>query len=1511
MKTVAYDPQKAGVSLGQIIPPKPEEFSFGETLAASFLQENDVVNAMEYMLRPSFPREEGFDILAAIDADELGERYADQFSRAQSAAEFASIKAKILQEERNKQILSASPITGFITSAVAGMLSPTSLVPLMGPSKGLKGAAEAFALAGASVGAQEAVLYGLQETRTKEEVSMGVAVGTVLGGLLGTAVRYATPNELELLEARMVQSQSDMTISAPREDGGMDHFELSPDDGFVQQAGQPAAVGAAAAPRTLPEPTISRTITRKKSSDEEALSYGGSYLRTELPNGYEVRFTKATPGSGGAYFTGGEYAMTILRKDGTEVSGVQPDARSPNARLAGNTFTERVKDLREAFEAGKLDKQIDEILESAGEPRIMEAGAQSAEPSPSLSAARVREETGGIKRANTYVGRQVDRGADWLAAKGVPVAPKVIKTLNDPIGMLAKLSPLTRQLENKVFPSMRGWAAQLQVPGIKLEGGMARQGDTYSRAGVHAAAQADFIRAWDSAWMQYITEGKGKPQVQAAVAARYKITGESANGKLSYREFGDEVFRLAQTQGRSDDPAIDAGIGALREYFDYVDGIADKYHKFRLEQDGTLDEEGVLTGVRPLYKRMEFSDESEIQFYVHHIFDDVAVEKNTTEFLRDFSAHGERLMNDSFTRDYERFAKRRDGMVALQKILQMDEGAITKLATDLSAMRTAIDDQYGAMLKQVKNLRKSMKAAGAEKAEIDDSARQMEEVFGPEYSAAMKQRREIDKELSVLRKVGAGLTEKQIDLLDQIDALEEMQLNELERVANAGARLAAKLASLDQKQARTDAAIKRDYETLRKAGQAYLREQKKAAKLEASDTLTQAAADTRIDKSVDRMNNALARLDKNESLDFDALRELQESAMQGVLVRTRELNAKRVLREERIKERAAKADPDERAKYREEEGVRLRQVLDDFEDAFEIKWREKGATGQPARGAVDFAEQARQDAEELYKKILGNPLRVIGIEVLTGKRGPELQRMLNVPLETKMKYLVRQPETVVRAHGHSMFPDLEMYRMTGSVNGAPVFEELEMDYSRALAKLEAVEDGPKREAASQKLRRDYENTMKDWQVLIDRFRHQRAVPSNANALGYRMGRFAMNLNVTRFMGMVAVSSLPDLARVTFRYGMRGAFNDAWKPLLTDIPRVRAVRAEANRAGIALDPLLHSRAAMINDTFDNQATRQNMLERGMEFLANKTGFVALFDRWTAEMKYLATNAVFGEFSHALRVVNNPAEFSAKEIKKAQAMLRDVSLDSDMATRIWKQYTKEGGSSEFKDGFRLPNTEVWDDFEAMMALRAGVNRVVNDLIITPGLDRPSWMDENLPFKMIAQFRSFTYTSTTRVLMSGLQEPDMVFLQGAIFSIALGALSYYTWAATAGGRAWEEAMQMDEEKWLYEAVNRSGILAVLSEGQRIGEQIPGLNDWAIFGANESQTRRAGSLLGAVLGPSYDLAERLATVAQNIHDPTASTVHTARTAMVPYQNVVYLRKLLDSMEESLTNTLGIPDRR
>jgi hypothetical protein len=121
----------------------------------------------------------------------------------------------------------------------------------------------------------------------------------------------------------------------------------------------------------------------------------------------------------------------------------------------------------------------------------------------------------------------------------------------------------------------------------------------------------------------------------------------------------------------------------------------------------------------------------------------------------------------------------------------------------------------------------------------------------------------------------------------------------------------------------------------------------------------------------------------------------------------------------------------------------------------------------------------------------------------------------------------------------------------------------------------------------------------------------------------------------------------------------------------------------------------------------------------------------------------------------------------------------------------------------------------------------------------------------------------------------------------------------------------MKLDPEKWIYESVNRSGILTILQLGQQIGEQIPGLSDWAIFGGEDRTTRRSTSLMGAIFGPSYDLAEKLGTVAMGLDSPTQSTLHTARTALVPYQNHFLFARAIDALEGTIADVFNVPERR
>lgn len=1096
------------------------------------------------------------------------------------------------------------------------------------------------------------------------------------------------------------------------------------------------------------------------------------------------------------------------------------------------------------------------------------------------------------------------------------------------ISALAKLNPVTRLIENKLSPSARYWINQIFSPGLRVvgdEGGsLTTAGTVFDRVNVHGRAVSDFILELDDAYARHVAtgplpEGRIKHAWLQNIKSNLNLVPE---GRLKFPEFSEAAFDVANTGKAHPDEFVNAAAAAMKKYFAYADGLADEAFAYRQRFDGD--------GAKPLYDKLEFKESGDIVAYVHHLYDKRVIQENATGFLRDLTEHGLKIAQGAWEASFARFSKQRFSMQAMVRALKVDDAGLSKLLQDNEVEIKSLRAQIQPGLDRIKQLKESLRAQGADPKEISEAVKQLEATFGDDYYVVKTRIKQVEKDSAIFRTAGAGVPERLTRLLETAAKMDELQMTELKRLAAAGVRMQKAVAKLDPK------VVAAEQEKLRKlveeASRKYSKAQERAKKFLAQNGLEKyETANAQATAHLETLNKRLAKLAASESMDWDEARQLLADSQNDFVARIKELNARRAVREAEAIKEAKTLDPAVRAEKKAAALKEAEAQLANLEAVFRDRWERRGADNINLNsGTMDFMRQAGRDATELLRRILGQANRVVGLDILGAERGPELQRTLNLPYAIKRKYLVRDAEKIVRTHAHSFLPDVEMYRATGSVNGQRIFDEMNDDFRRELQRLEGAthlyrgkayaeaeltpeelgKAKPLTPAMLEKLNRELVDQNKaitrDMMGVIDRLRHSRGIPEDGDAFGYRLGRAAMNINVFRYMGMVVNSSLPDLARPVFRYGMSKTFKHAWAPLIRDLKRVKHTRAEAMRFGVALDPLLHNRPQAVFDIGENYASRQTLAERGLEFLANKTGLVALFDRYTAEMKHLANNVTFAELGEAFRKVGE-----GELDDNARGMLRYAGIDDEMAERIWAQYQLPGGSEVFEGGVYLPNTENWVDSEAAMAIAAGVNKIANDLIVTPGLDRPLWMDANMGFKLLAQFRSFTFTSTNRILMSGLQEADMAYMQGMVFSLALGGFSYYTWAVISGGDTYDRVMKEDAGQWVYEAVGRSGVLGVLSEGQKIGEQLPLLNDLAIFGGEGRNSRRASSLMGAVVGPSYDLAERLAAVAQGLDSPTQSTLHNARTALVPYQNVFYLRRLFDAMEQGTADLFNIPERR
>ena len=171
---------------------------------AAFRQENTIVSTINYLQEmtgfETEPDHNPLDIIADTDYET---RHLSRFVGSRSRAQTHAIMARIDREENDRRILESSGWEGVVASIAAGALDPTLFIPL-GAVHRTHRTAQAVGrtmVSGAAVGAavtagQEAVLYNTQELRTLGETTDRIAIGAIVGGILGGAVGYASLREL-------------------------------------------------------------------------------------------------------------------------------------------------------------------------------------------------------------------------------------------------------------------------------------------------------------------------------------------------------------------------------------------------------------------------------------------------------------------------------------------------------------------------------------------------------------------------------------------------------------------------------------------------------------------------------------------------------------------------------------------------------------------------------------------------------------------------------------------------------------------------------------------------------------------------------------------------------------------------------------------------------------------------------------------------------------------------------------------------------------------------------------------------------------------------------------------------------------------------------------------------------------------------------------------------------------------------------------------------------------------
>lgn len=1070
------------------------------------------------------------------------------------------------------------------------------------------------------------------------------------------------------------------------------------------------------------------------------------------------------------------------------------------------------------------------------------------------------------------------------------------------------LSPVTRTLNQNYSDSAKWMQAQLSTGGMFLEG------NAVGRVGAAGGELQELVKQHHGKF--YRVKQKEKTLIESFL-----------------KDFGESSFRFKfgiGTNFTEQDWNIRVGRAIMNPQAESIPQIQATAKVYRDEVYLPMLEEAQAVGLLG-----DISIEEAMTYFPRNVKKGMATsEWNDLQGI--LTEHIEETLVNRFSRRVqtlqEQLAARQE---EVDLITTADPAAArTALETEMANLPNQFDESIQDTVNQIRDLRAQAKVSDRELAkQLRQQAKDIQAQNKDALKAFNKAERRIKQKFRALDQSRAGFEKTQQRTLDQINRVEDQQINTTLRAAKAVQRVVDKMSKMSDDV--LDAEVEKLQTRIDRAFGVWARGEDKLDKLkdipEGYEELVN--SDLRPTETISKLEDRQAiraeglseletRLNNLENLDRESLRNELLDLQRSLAEASNKVNNKRAARLQKLQERAAALSPERQAEIAGEAQRKIRDRRVQFlnnasESGLKLTAKMDTSGNDFLEGGADlldnisFREKAEADADDITNTLAGND-HSFSITTLIEKRGPELARTLNIDPDRVWsngrsygEFVETDAEKVARRYVRSMGADIELMKRFRTVNpmmaDSRIRAQIRQDFNEQRKAVKGAKDEAKQ---LERISKTEDQVMRDLNAQIERLRHHRGIPENPNGLLHRAGRVALNLNTVRLMGGVVLSSIPDLARPVFTYGLLNTFKDGFKTLVTDLQSFKRVGEEMRYAGTGLDMALHGRSAAMFDIFD-EMEHGTMFERGLQWTTNNFGRIALFDQWNTAMKMFNANIANAYLMNSMaKMMDGTA--STREI----AFLAKSGIDGDTANLIIKELENGGGDNV--NGTWLPNTEVWTNRFARDSYRAALAKNIDDNILTPNLERPLFADGNMFGRLVFQFRSFTFSSVQKIQIAAMQDLRLghtaPVVTGSMISLALGAMSYYTWAAGRGGQSWEDAKNASLAKVADEAISRSGLLGVMSEVQRMADTVPGVPSLTLSGKDLERSPFRGATSN-IAGPTYGLLENTIgpnSILMTASDPNARTIKKVRQLM-PYNNIPVLSQAFTMAERGAANLLGV----
>jgi len=447
-----------------------------------------------------------------------------------------------------------------------------------------------------------------------------------------------------------------------------------------------------------------------------------------------------------------------------------------------------------------------------------------------------------------------------------------------------------------------------------------------------------------------------------------------------------------------------------------------------------------------------------------------------------------------------------------------------------------------------------------------------------------------------------------------------------------------------------------------------------------------------------------------------------------------------------------------------------------------------------------------------------------------------------------------------------------------------------------------INESPSLEKAMADLGKQEQDTLRDLRVVRDRIRGQFDVPEDPHSIWNRVERGLLGLNYMRLLGGMVISAFPDAAMGIFRNGLQRNIKVHMR-LMSSAATYKGSKKEMQLLGVGTEMAMDSRLSALTE-YEIGEGAAGKFGRAAETAVRSFGKVTLMTPWNAAMKQM-NGVVFSNF-----VVDAARQIAAgKGTKKQIRELASWNIDEQLAKEIVSQMEKH--SPDYDNTLMLGLGE-WSNARAAEEFRNALITQVDKTILTPGQEKPIWMSRRVA-RLAGQFKSFAFSATQMIMISGMQRRGAEQLSGIMALIAMGTITYAVKEKQAG----RDLPPVDIEhsgEWLKNGIDRSGVTGILFDFNNMAEKITdhSIGVSRLTGGAPVSRYRSRNKLGAILGPSAGTVEDIMRLTGDAASGDWTESSTARMRrLAPFQNAIGIRKLFDEFERGFNAATGVPEKK